>query len=88
MSDEQEVTLGEVFRGLGRVERVVEDGFKAVNDRIDNMRSEFVPRELYESELETIRDSIKESRLAPRYWISVLLPAVFSCAALLTSILH
>lgn len=87
MSDE-DVTLGEVFRGLGRVEKGLEDGFKKVNDRFDNLRAEFVPRELYESELATIRESIKDSTVSRRYWLATLLPAIVSVAALLTAVLH
>lgn len=88
MSDEQGVSLGEVFRGLGRVEKSVEDGFKKVNDRIDNMRSEFVLREVYETRVSAIEEKVDGSSRSFRYWIATLVPALMSCAALLTSILH
>lgn len=52
---QDEVTIGELSRGFGRLEKTIENGFKTVNDRIDSIRSEYVSKELYESEREALR---------------------------------
>lgn len=61
MSDDldEKPTLGEVFRGLGRLERTVDAGFETVNDQIKSLRQEFVSKELYESETKQLREQIE-----------------------------
>lgn len=58
MSAPNDVSTGEVFRALGKVERALDEGFKTVNTRIDKLETNFVSKELYEARHSALEDRI------------------------------
>lgn len=62
MTPGEGVTLGELFRSMGKIEKSVDDGFKSINERFDGLADKFVSKELYESEREAILGRIDEVR--------------------------
>lgn len=62
MSDEELETPGpgELYRLLGRFEHAMDSGFTRIDDRLDNFRKEFVTRELYESERNSLQQQVTD----------------------------
>lgn len=81
MTDDGDVTVGELFRALGKVEKAVDDGFTKVNGRIDNLRSEFVLKELYESERDALNEKLDKVHSAREDGVSAKRWLVTTCIA-------
>lgn len=52
--DQSDVTIGELSRGLSRVERQVQDGFAAIRQEIAGLG--FVPTAVYAADMAALRD--------------------------------
>jgi hypothetical protein len=59
--DPTEVTLGEVARGLGRVEREMQAGFQAIKDEIKSLS--FVPAAVYSADKVAQHDRMERLEL-------------------------
>lgn len=72
----EDITTGELARGLGRVEKAIDSGFKQVNDRIDHLESKYVTKDLYESERDGLREQIAGAVSAWRWRVTTGLAGV------------
>lgn len=64
-----EVTLGEVSRGLSRVEREMHLGFQAIRAEIGKLS--FVPSQVYAADMMAYRDRLERTEIALRDEVEV-----------------
>lgn len=88
MTAEGDVTVGELFRALGKVEKSVDDGFRHINERIDSLSEKFVSKELYESEKQALHDKISEATRSRRWMTTTAIAVVGVVADLFYFLTH
>jgi hypothetical protein len=64
------------------LEKTVDTGFQSVYERIDKLREEFVPRDLYNSEMTAVRDQLAAGTDNRRFAITTALAVVAALVAL------
>ncbi len=62
MPADDDVTLGELHRTLDRLERRVDSGQRATDDRITQIASQMVPHSLWAAEHKAIEDTVAEAK--------------------------
>lgn len=67
---EENVTLGELSRALGALERRMEQGFEHINHRFDRMQ--FVPREVYEVQARQLIERLDALEEAKKWTVRTL----------------
>lgn len=82
-----DVTVGELFRALGKVEKAVEDGFRKVDEQIANLRTEFVSREVFDLRVGALEEQVEKSTDSRRFWLTTGVAVVAMLVAILVPVL-
>jgi hypothetical protein len=83
-----DVTLGELFRSMGKLEKSVDDGFKTIGERFDALADKYVSKELYESEREALNARIVDATRGRRWLTTTAIAVVGAVADLFYFLTH